>query len=280
MIRIELDTNPVFRGERLRGSVYFSFKSYKAKKITVFLQQREVYHYSGRKRLGSESREHILATASNIDIGPAGYRIPFEYAIPENALFTFDTGLTEMEWEIKASAKSWLIPKKASKEVVILPHVLKSQSRPVDFVIPLKMREGGLDARNLYFHSWRVTGAFRKSEHLDMVLQRDTYSPGDTVSGTLYFLEDFSDADITVYLVFVVKSEDIKGEHEIVMVQRHDNFCRGSSFPFSFQIPETGYPAVETKNTKMWWLVRVVVSRTLKVTKVLEQEIIVKPVVV
>ncbi len=281
MIRIELDTNPVFRGELLTGSVYFSSKSsYKAKKITVLLHQKEVYHYSGKKRLGSESCEHILATASNVDIGPAEYRIPFEYVIPEDALFTFDTRLTKMKWTIKASAKSWLIPKKASQEVVVLPHVLKSHSRPVDFVVPLGWREGGLDASHFYLHSWRVTGALGESEHLDMVLHGDTYVPGDTVSGTLYFLEDFSDADVTVYLVFVAKSKDIKGENEIAIAQRHDDFCVGSSFSFSCQIPETGYPAVETNNTKMWWLIRAVVSRTLKFTKVVEQDITVNPVVV
>lgn len=274
MMTIELPHEPVFRGQTLKGAVHISAESPKtAKKIKIKLVRMERYQTS-HKHSGSQRDVHILFKAKNVDIMPPEKCIKFEYTIPEDAPFTFDAELSRITWLIKAYVRFGFPPKIEKQEVVVLPHVLKSESPPDE--VPLPSSEGV----SVPFHSWECTGSFHKSSRLTLLTDKSHYSPGDTVSGSLRFTEEFKNADCAIYLVFLAKGKSYAvAEKEYVMVDTHDTFVPGSSVPFSFVIPPTGYPSLETEHSRLWWVVRAVVKRSLQFTKVVEQEIQVTPLV-
>ena len=114
-----------------------------------------------------------------------------------------------------------------------------------------------------------------------MYTDEDHYLLGDTVRGTIYFSEDFKNADLTVTLVFSNESTYYRDniEHEYEAAHAHDVCFRGSSFPFSCRIPETGYPTLRTPHVRIWWTLRAVVERPFRFAKICEKEITVDPLV-
>ncbi len=274
MLIVELPHEPIFRGQTLKGAVHISVESPKtAKKIKIKLVRKEKYKIS-HKHSSSQRDEHILFKAKNVDIMPPEKYIRVEYTISEDAPFTFDAGLSRVTWQIKAYVRFGFLPKIEKQEVVVLPHVLKSGSPPEGVPLP---SSGGV---SVPFHSWECTGSFHKSSRLTLFTGDPHYSPGDTVSGSLHFTEEFKNADCAIYLVFLAKAKSYAvAEKEYAMVDTHDTFVPGSSVPFSFVIPPTGYPSLETEHSKLWWMVRAVVKRSLQFTKVVEQEIQVTPLV-
>lgn len=292
MIRIELPPRPVFRGEPLKGSVHITSEStYTAKEVLVRVLRKETFlSFSGiSPHFVTKSVKNVVFSAKDVYIAPPERKITFEVPIPEGAPFTFEGKVAKTEWYIQVSVKAGIMPKKVSQEFVVLPHVLKS-GHPVDEV-PLPHQEYSdvlWDYRP--FHMWQLS-LFRKSTHIKMIADRDCCSPGDTVSGGIYFSRDFVNADINIYWVFVNKSKHIQypaltwhrdtytGEEEQLVAHAHDTFHNGMSFRFSFPIPDTTYPTFETKHIKAWWIVRAVVSCPLRFTKVSEKEIVIAPLV-
>ncbi len=310
MIKIELP-DTVLRGQTLKGSVHFSSTSPKtAKEVTIIV-------FNKIRLLGKRSYRYIpepfvkpLFNNKNVEIS-TGTRIDIAYTIPEDALWTFDNGVTKIRWYISGvvqyGVRFWspqdipvvlpllldLAPNVEIKEFVVLPHVLKSESSPDKVFIPVCKHYSDSSASYRPFHLWRYTGPLHKSSHVEIVLKRytldqylnipekDHYYPGDSISGALYFGEPFSNCDLDIYLVFLTKPKTLdKTEEEHLITHTHGTFNRGSSFPFSFAIPETAYPTFKTNYLEMWWVVRVVISNPFRFTKVIEKEIIIDPLMV
>ena len=219
-----------------------------------------------------------------MEITPPEKQIGFKITIPEHAPYTFESRLTRNQWQIQASVKSRLIPEVISQDFVVLPHVLKSKSFPNIDEVPLFVYKRDLEFMWGYrpFHIWRYTGLFHRSNHLNMSLDSSKYFPGDTVSGTIYFFEDFKDVNLRIFNVFLNKSKHAQSteEEEHLVTYTHHTFDSGSNYRFSFSIPDTGFPTLETDNSRMWWIVRAVITRPFRFTKVMEQEIRVVPLII
>lgn len=282
MIRINLRRNPVLRGQMLEGNVCITPTSpYRAREVKVLLIQTEEYPVSlgdsGNSFL-SESARHILFAEKKVEIAPFINYISFEHFIPENAPFTFHEGFSRVTWEIKVSIKAGIIPKGTSTPFVVSPHVLKSGTPPPLNKIPLP-EQWGHPIKGHSSFSWEFPGEFHMSTYLDILKDKETYSLGETVSGKLFFSKDVNDADLNMYLVFLLESGDNVTEEGKLILRVHDTFSKGLQLPFSFKIPVTGYPTFRTRHSKMWWVVRAVISKRFRFTKVTECEINVAPLV-
>lgn len=279
MIRIELFNNPVFRGQSVKGRVHVSSEDgpYTAKRFEILMVRTEKYRQQQGKSasMRKETIHNVLFRTENLGIG-VGQTFDFTYLIPENAFFTFNTGLSAVQWEVQVVVKRGFFPKKVSEQVVVLPHVAKSETLPSPDRVPAPQTEVYGELRILYrpFHAWRYTGFLHRCESMNMLLDEEEYTPGDSVRGTLTFSSDFMDADLTVYLVFLTKSKgyDVT-EVEEVIAHVKDNFYTGSAFPFSCSIPEERLPSLRTNHSRIWWVVRAVLSRRFAFTKVVEREI-------
>lgn len=320
MITVELPDGPFFRGQTLKGSVHFSSSPPRiAKQAIVMLHRYEAHpHRSRRSSYKPKPFTEIFYRAENVEITPSGRTIKFQYTIPEDAPFTFDSGPLKISWHILALLKFGRIPfgtveqlrKSTSyilrhlrnsvfKEFAVLPHILKAGlSLPVEIPLPVCKRYSVLSAKYRSFHSWRYTWLLHKTSHVQMLLRkshsstllrgsqyvdtrsRDLNFPGDEISGTLYFAKEFKDVDLNIYLVFLSKPQYFDTtEEEQLIAHTPGTFSRGSSFSFSFDIPTAGYPTFQTKSSRIWWVVRVVVSSPFRFTKVVEQEIPVQPLI-
>ena len=293
MMWINLPDRPFLRGETLNGSLHITSESpYIAKDITIAAFRKETYLFPSGGGFGpyktyfsTDSVRDIVFNAKDMMIMPSESRIRFEYAIPEDVPFTFEGKASKIEWQIQAFVKVRIMPEKVLQNFVILPHVLKSENLQGD--VPLVHQEfSDVTWGNRPFHLWRLS-PFCKSTRIKMVLDNDHYSPGDTVSGGVYFPDDFINADVKVYSVFLNKSKHVlsilvdqnTAEEEQLITHVHDTFHKGSSFRFSFSIPDTCYPTFETKHSRARWMVRVVISRWFWFFKVLEKEFVVSPLV-
>lgn len=297
MMWIKLLDRPFLRGEILNGSVHITSESpCTAKDITIAAVRKETYLSSPVGRFGglsfgeqtyfsTDSVRNIVFNAKDMMIMPSESQIRFEYAIPEDAPFTFEGKASKIEWQIQASVKVRFMPEKVLRDFVILPHVLKSENLRDD--VPLVHQEfSDVTWGNRPFHLWRLS-PFCRSPRITMVLDNDHYSPGDAVSGEVYFSDDFINADVKVYSVFLNESKHVwstpkqyhVAEEEQLITDLHDTFHKGSRFRFSFSIPDTCYPTFETRHSRARWMVRAVISRLFRFSKVLEKEIVISPLV-
>lgn len=288
---------PFLRGETLRGTVHITTDRPDKKEIEVVILTGATYPREAQS-IRFHSFVHVALTTEKVDILPPGKEIQFQYTIPEDAPYTFDSGILRINWKALAflgykrtykmtaqtftplpSCKLKPNPKIGCRDILVLPHVLKSESPPAYTPIPV-CKKHSTAKLSRPFHSWRYTGSLHKSKNLDIHVDQDHYSPGDRGSGTLYFSTEVEDADLKVYLVFLSKRDraDI-AEEEQVIAEGKGTFYKGSSFHFSFEIPEPGFPTFEMKHCKMQWIVRAVVSKKLRFTTVAEQKIKVVPLI-
>lgn len=282
MATIELNT-PVLRGQPLEGRLHISTVSpYTAKKVAVTLRAKERYYCRSLSNIcDSTCVDKVLFSRNNMEITPPETCVNFSYTISRNAPFTFDTGVNKVFWQIKAVVKkSTFFSEKQLQQFTVLPHILKSQS-PVDnvpipsypfsIVVPVKKP----------VHIWRYTHFFSPDTHVNIDIDYPQYIPGDTVSGTVYFLKDFKNCDLTVYLVCLgkPKKSPATAEKEYIAWETHDSFYTGSAISFSCTIPLENYPSFETEHTRIWWVVRAVLKKSFLSTTVVEKEIQVNPLV-
>lgn len=278
-------TTPVLRGQTLKGNIHISAVSpYTAKMVTAEIIRTEKHRCRSLNNGICESKtvEKVLVSDENVMVTPPGKCIPFEYTIPEDAPYSIMTGTTYTFWTIKVSVKkSRFFTEKGSHQLVVLPHILKSGTSPPADRVPLP-RHGFSILVPLFrpFHWWRYRLSTR-DEHVSMQTDSHQYSPGETISGKIYFSRDFRDVDVKIYFVFVSKPKKYKilAEKELQAVSVHDTFYAGSTFFFSCLLPQDVYPTGETEYSEMFWVVRAVISRPFRFTKVVEQEIEVNPLV-
>ncbi len=308
MITIELPKRVLFRGQSLKGTVHITAESPKtAREVVITLLSRVEAPYRRKNSLHyRDELIKVLFIDKNVEITPSGKKIPFLYKIPEDAPYSFDNGSIRITWSITASVRygrfslesfrgytgvqsdflESLIHKTVSKEFVVLPHVLQSES-PV-YAPPPVCKTFASTILRRPVHVWRYTGLFHETSHVNMVLrkwysgssrdQSTGYYPGDKIAGTLYLTREIH-GDLKVYLVFSCTFKSDKTEEETLVAHTRGEFPRGSSFSFSFVIPETVYPTMKTRNVTMTWAVRAVIKRLFRFTKVVEQEIEVNPLI-
>ena len=300
---MKIPYRPFLRGETLNGTVHVSSDSqYTVEDLEIMVLRNEAYPHVHRR---SYVRPRLFVDAfvsADMEIVPPGNTVPFAYTIPEDAPYTFDNGPTRITWYILASTVSRLTPEIVSyigrlshplrishavklipgtvfREFVVLPHVLKSTSPPRSVPLPACKKYSKLITKYRPFHLWRYS-LFCKSKHLEVFMKKDSFSPGDELSGILHFIRDFNSVDIKIYLVFLTKSKysDVTEEEQVIAHTR-GSFNMGSSFPFSYHIPVRRYPTQKTEYSRIWWMVRAVVSNLFRFTKVAEREIVIKPLV-
>lgn len=290
---IELPGNVFLRGQTLKGSARISCGSdepYTAKEVQVVIERRETYRQHSRRH-GARTRGNYQYTSAevplslerDVEITRAEKVINFTYTFPEETLFTFDSGLSRVRWRVILSVKAGILPKTLSRDVVVLPHMVKSESPPPADETPSPVCRVHSDFTMLYrsFHPWRYTGPLHRSSQVSLVLDGEAHSPGDRVQGNLYVSENFGSRTLGVYLVFLNKSKfhGETAEEEHLLLRTQGTFYPGSGVPFSGTIPAASYPTFETAAMKMWWVVRAVLSSPLTFTKVAEKEVVVNPLV-
>lgn len=313
MIAIELPKRVLFRGQPLKGTVHITAESPKTARKIVITLLRRVESSNAREKSPYYRDEFIKAlfVDKNVEITPFGKHVPFSYKIPEDALYTFDNGSIKITWRITASVKyghfslepflelfseftgmqsdflKSLTHNTVFKEFVVLPHVLQSESPPVHVPSPVCKNFGASILRRP-FRVWWYTGLSHKTSHVNMILKKwysgssgdlsTGHYPGDKIAGTLYFTREIH-GDLKVYLVSSSTFKSLKTEEETLIAHTRGGFTRGSSFSFTFTIPETVYPTIKTTNVTFTWTVRAVIKRLFRFTNVVEQEIEVTPLI-
>lgn len=296
---IELPGKIFLRGQTLKGSarILAEYDLYTAKEVEVSVERKETYRQHSRdygyhtRGNGYRTRGNYRSTLvkeplfmeENVEITQAEKVINFTYTIPEDTPFTFDSGLARIQWRVVLSVKSGILPRIASRDFVVLPHRVTAESPPPADEIPTPVCKVHSDFTLLYrpFHGWRYTGRLHKSSQVSLVLDEEEYAPGDKVRGNVYVTENFGSGTLSIYLVFLNKSNyhGDTSEEEHLVARTEGTFYQGSGFPFSCIIPLTGYPTFETISMRLWWVIRVVLSTPLKFTKVVEKEVLVNPLV-
>ena len=281
---IELSSRSYVRGQLLKGVVHIpAHSAYTAEKVEVTLVRKGRYRCYGLRTYSSQfchdDSRKVLYSSENMVIFPPERQIQFEYTISEDVPFTFDSGLVRITWHIEASIKSGFFPQKTSQEFVILPHVLKSAFPVHDMPLPVCRKHSDITLFYKPLDTWRFTGPLHWTDYLTIETDNDSYTPGDTVRGTVSFLKDFPHAHITVYLVFQNKSRHHSDSSEEVhlIAEAHDVGYRGSQFSFSGSIPVIGYPSFATEHMIILWMIRAVVKMPFRFTKVKEKSVHVDP---
>lgn len=284
---MELPEKVFLRGQTLKGKAHIvsEDESYTARKVKILAEAKTS---SVNKDIHRRKTEIPLYCEENVEVTPAGRVIEFEFPIPLTAPFTFDSGLVRVEWRVILSISTGIVPRIVSKEIVVVPHFLKSETPPPadEIPVPTCKTDSVLAARYSSFHLWRYMRFLHRS--LDIIVDTDAeeYTVGDSVRGTITFLKGFGSGTLSLYLVFLNKWRHYPdtSEEEHLILQTEDDFSSGSNFRFSYSLPLTGYPTFESPDTstfesldvRTWWILRAVVSNPLRLTKVVEKEIFVR----
>lgn len=276
---IEMPERVFLRGQTLRGRAHIVSEDepYTAEEINIMLEMRTGFISTDALR----RKIHVpLYTEKNVEITSTERLIDFKYKIPSTASFTFDSGLVRIQWYVVLSIKSGIVPRVASREIVVLPHFLKSGTPPLLDEIPTPACKVHWPGATRYspFHLWRYTGSLHGSSRIDVTTTKEEYTVGETIQGTVIFSDHCGSGMLEVYLVFLNRSQfdSNTSEEEHLALRTNGEFCAGSSFPFSCPLPMTGYPTFESIDAKMWWIVRAVVSNPFRFTKVAEKEVFVR----
>ena len=279
--------NPVLRGQALKGSIHIqTFTPYRAEKIHAELIKLEKYR--GRSRscwsgiCEEKTVEKVLVSAENVEITPPELCISFEYYISPDASYSLMTLTSFTFYTIKVSVKkSRFFSEKGSERLVVLPHLLESENPPSIHKIPLPKNGISIMVPSMKPpHMWRYS-PFTSEEKIHLQIDKGRYTPGDIMTGAVQFFRESKDTDVKIFLVFVSKPKKLKmcAEKEISALSFHDDFQTGSIFPFSYSIPLDIYPTGETEHSEMYWIVRVVIKNPLKFTKIIEERIIIDPLI-
>jgi hypothetical protein len=276
---IELPGEVFLRGQTLRGRAHIVSEGepYTAREIRVSI---ETTTNSFERGSPFPKREIPLYSEENVEVTPAGKTIDFEFHVPLTASFTFDSGLVCTKWRIILFIDSGIVPKKASQEIVVVPHFLKSGTPPPVDEIPVPTCKNFTSFALWYraFHLWRYTGILHRSSNIILNTDAEEYTIGDPIRGTVAFLKNFGRGTLSLSLVFFNKwrLKADTSEEECLVLQTKGVFSQGSAIPFSCSLPLTGYPTFESIEAEMWWMLRAVVSNPLRLTKVSEKEIFVR----
>ncbi|MGC1122436.1 MAG: hypothetical protein WBA22_15195 [Candidatus Methanofastidiosia archaeon] len=275
---IELPGKVFLRGQTLKGRAHIVSEDgpYTAREIRVLIETKTNSFEQGSP---FPKTEITLYFEENVEVTSTERIIDFEFPIPLTAPFSFDSGLVRTKWRIILFIDSGILPKRASQEIVVVPHFLKSETPPpVDEIpVPTCKKYTALAIRHRAFHLWRYMGFLHRSSNIVLDTDAEECTIGDPIRGTVALLKGFGSGMLSLYLVFFNKwRHGDTSEEEHLMLQTKGVFSQGSAIPFSCSLPLTGCPTFESKDAEMWWILRAVVSNPLRLNKVVEKEIFVR----
>lgn len=163
---------------------------------------------------------------------------------------------------------------------MVLPHILRSGIPPSHNVpIPVCKKHSYFTLLYKPFHVWWLTGPLHRSRYVNIQMDKESYTLGDTVRDTVLFPEDFNNARIKVYSVFQYKSQHHydTSEQEQLLADTRCMCYKGSEFSFSGLIPRTGYPTFATRTVSIQWRIRAVVKTPFAFANVVEKRLRVRP---
>jgi hypothetical protein len=91
---------------------------------------------------------------------------------------------------------------------------------------------------------------------LEVQLDRERYSPGDTVSGTVLVLEGGASRKLEVSLEFREEAEDGYEDTPLRVPggELHaSDLAMGASYQFAIALPADALPNLKTEHGKLWW---------------------------
>ena len=282
MIRVKIENERVLRGQSLHGELYITSPlPYTAKEVKATIVLWEKYSSKLSYVRESKSIQAVLFKEDDIQITPHGRRIPFTYTIPENAPYTFFEIPIRVEWLVCVSVKkSKFSSESKSEKFTVLPHILESGSPPSLENIPKPEYEFRLtEFRSGFTQLWRLVGPFSMSDSFSIHIDKREYSPGDTVSGDILFLNDFGNATLSIYLVFLRRAKALwrPEEREHLIIHKKDTFSSGSRFHFSFPLSKRMCPDFETEHSRISWKLRAIVSKPFHAAKITEHDLKIQP---
>ena len=281
MIHIILPEEPVLRGQSVNGSLHISSPyPYKAREIKAVILMREFY-MNKLSMIRESQYKDILFAEQDVEITPTGIHHTMSYSVPKDAPFTFQETPTKIEWGVHVLVKkSRFFSESAFQSFVVLPHVLTSESPPLNKVPIPPQDYGWLDDISIgVTHLWRLVGPFSKSTYLRIQPEKSVYSPGDTVAGSVHFSRDFNNAVLSVYLVHVKKAKALwkPASREYLMQRTTDTFKAGAHVPFSFPLSPLMYLEFETEHAKIFWKIRAIMRMPFHSAKVTESYLKIRP---
>lgn len=94
------------------------------------------------------------------------------------------------------------------------------------------------------------------SPRLELQLDRDRFSPGETVTGTVLVTEGGSSRRLEVTLDYHERGED---EYQRVAQSlsggelHTGDLATGASYPFSIELPADALPSYKSNHGELWW---------------------------
>lgn len=91
---------------------------------------------------------------------------------------------------------------------------------------------------------------------LEVQLDRDRYSPGETVSGSVLVLEGGASRKLEVSLEFREEAEDGYEDTPLRVPggELHaGDLAMGASYQFTIGLPDDALPNLKTEHGKLWW---------------------------
>lgn len=301
MISIELSEEKIFRNQSFKGSLHISsFSPYFAQEINAYIIMKEKYKDNWGRICVDNSIKKVLFERKNVEISPAGHHVPFEYTIPEDAPYTFNQYPIGFNWGIQVSIKKTRFSQeKKWKRIIVLPHVLKSESHPSLDKVPMSLHEEIFPDMKADFR--RLWHQFTKSTAFEIQTDRKEYFPGDLITGRIHFHKQFRNETLKICLVFIrggfyPRKEFLKRstfpknkvgkkkfvklmEKEELISSKKATFPSGSAYPFSIQLSPLTFPDIETEHSGIHWKVRATMVKPFYIGRFTECRLKILPLV-